>query len=267
MSFMDGKRGLVMGVANDHSIAWGIARELHRYGASLAFTYQDEAFGKRVRPLADSVGSNLVLPCDVSTEDDVAKTFAALEEAWQSIDFVVHAVAYSDKQELRGQYLDTTRENFARTLDISCYSFTSVARHAMGLMNGGGSLLTLSYLGAERGTPNYNVMGVAKAALEASVRYLAVDLGPMNIRVNAISAGPMRTLAGSAISDARFVYGWTRDHAPLQRPVALEEVGRAGLYLLSDLSAGVTGEVQYVDCGYNAIGIPRPEKVTAGSAG
>ena len=267
MSFMDGKRGLVMGVANDHSIAWGIARELHRYGASLAFTYQDEAFGKRVRPLADSVGSNLVLPCDVSTEDDVANTFAALEEAWQSIDFVVHAVAYSDKQELRGQYLDTTRENFARTLDISCYSFTKVARHAMDLMNGGGSLLTLSYLGAERVTPNYNVMGVAKAALEASVRYLAVDLGPMNIRVNAISAGPMRTLAGSAISDARFVYGWTRDNAPLQRPVALEEVGRAGLYLLSDLSAGVTGEVQYVDCGYNAIGIPRPDRVKAGSAG
>jgi len=264
---MEGKRGLIMGVANDHSIAWGIARELHSHGASLAFTYQDEAFGKRVRPLADSVGSNLVLPCDVSSEEDLDRTFGELKSAWQSLDFVVHAIAYSDKQELRGQYIDTTRENFARTLDISCYSFTSVSRHAMGLMNDGGSLLTLSYLGAERVTPNYNVMGIAKAALEASVRYLAVDLGPMNIRVNAISAGPMRTLAGSAISDARFVYGWTRDHAPLKRPVALEEVGRAGLYFLSDLSAGVTGEVQHVDCGYNAIGIPHPARMKADSTG
>ena len=267
MALMEGKRGLVMGVANDHSIAWGIARELHSQGASLAFTYQGEAFGKRVRPLADSVGSNLVLPCDVSSEEDLDRTFGELETAWQSLDFVVHAIAYSDKQELRGQYIDTTRENFARTLDISCYSFTSVARHAMGLMNGGGSLLTLSYLGAERVTPNYNVMGIAKAALEASVRYLAVDLGPQNIRVNAISAGPMRTLAGSAISDARFVYGWTRDHAPLKRPVALEEVGRAGLYFLSDLSAGVTGEVQHVDCGYNAIGIPHPARMKSGPGG
>ncbi len=267
MKLMEGKRGLIMGVANDHSIAWGIARELHGQGASLAFTYQGEAFGKRVRPLADSVGSNLVLPCDVSSEEDLDRTFDELKSAWQSLDFVVHAIAYSDKQELRGQYIDTTRENFARTLDISCYSFTSVSRHAMGMMNGGGSLLTLSYLGAERVTPNYNVMGIAKAALEASVRYLAVDLGPMNIRVNAISAGPMRTLAGSAISDARFVYGWSRDHAPLKRPVALEEVGRAGLYFLSDLSAGVTGEVQHVDCGYNAIGIPHPARMKDSSAG
>ncbi len=258
---MAGKRGLVMGVANDRSIAWGIANALHRHGAELAFTYQGEAFGRRVQPLAASLGSDLVLPCDVGHEEEVAAAFERLIAAWGGLDFVVHAIAYSDREELKGRYLDTTRANFARTMLISCYSFTSVARLAAPLMRDGGSLLTLSYLGAERVTPNYNVMGVAKAALEASVRYLAVDLGEQGVRVNAISAGPMRTLAGSAIADARFVYRWNRDHAPLRRNVLLEEVGAAGLYLLSDLAAGVTGEIHHVDGGYNTIGIPSPKRL------
>ena len=255
---MAGKRGLIMGVANDHSIAWGIARALRREGADLAFTYQGTAFERRVRPLAASVDSDLVLPCDVEQESEIAGTFDNLGKAWDSIDFVVHAIAYSDKEELKGRYLNTSRANFRRTLAISCYSFTAVARQAAPMMPGGGSLMTLTYLGAERVTPNYNVMGVAKAALEASVRYLAADLGGDGIRVNAISAGPMRTLAGSAIGDARFVFGWNRDHAPLKRNVLLEEVGSAGLYFASDLSRGVTGEVHYVDGGYNVIGIPSP---------
>lgn len=259
---MAGKRGLIMGVANDHSIAWGIARSLRDHGAELAFTYQGEAFGRRVRPLAESVGSDIVLSCDAESDGELDEVFATLQGAWPKIDFVVHAIAYSDKDELRGRYLDTSRGNFARTLSISCFSFTAVARRAAPLMTEGGSLLTLSYLGATRVTPNYNVMGIAKAALEASVRYLAVDLGPSDIRVNAVSSGPMRTLAGSAISDARFVYGWARDHAPLHRPVQLSEVGSAGLYLLSDLSRGVTGEVHYVDCGYNVVGIPSPGDVS-----
>lgn len=259
---MAGKRGLIMGVANDHSIAWGIARSLSSQGAELAFSYQGEAFGRRVRPLAESVGSSLLLPCDAERDEDLDRVFAALEEAWSQIDFVVHAIAYSDKDELRGRYLETSRGNFARTLSVSCYSFTAVAQRAAPLMTEGGSLLTLSYLGAARVTPNYNVMGIAKAALEASVRYLAVDLGPTGVRVNAISSGPMRTLAGSAISDARFVYGWARDHSPMGRPVQLAEVGSAGLYLLSDLSRGVTGEVLYVDCGFNSVGIPSPGNVT-----
>ena len=259
---MAGKRGLIMGVANDHSIAWGIARALHQHGAELAFTYQGAAFERRVRPLAESVGSTLVVPCDVEQESDVAGTFAKLGEAWGALDFVVHAIAYSDKEELKGRYLNTSRANFRRTLAISCYSFTAVAREAAPLMPNGGSLITLSYLGAERVTPNYNVMGVAKAALEASVRYLAVDLGEDAVRVNAISAGPMRTLAGSAIGDARFVFGWNRDHAPLKRNVLLEEVGSAGLYLCSDMSKGVTGEVHYVDGGYNIVGIPSPGRMS-----
>ncbi len=259
---MAGKRGLIMGVANDHSIAWGIARALHTHGAELAFTYQGSAFERRVRPLAASVGSNLVLPCDVEQEAEVAGVFAELGKTWQSIDFVLHAIAHSDKEELKGRYLNTTRANFRRTLAISCYSFTAVAREAAALMPDGGSLITLTYLGAERVTPNYNVMGVAKAALEASVRYLAADIGDKGIRVNAISAGPMRTLAGSAIGDARFVFGWNRDHAPLKRNVLLEEVGSAGLYLASDLSRGVTGEVHYVDGGYNIIGIPAPGRMS-----
>ena len=259
-SLMTGKRGLVMGVANDHSIAWGIAKALHQQGASLAFTYQGEAFHRRVGPLAQSVGSDLLLPCDVENEEDIKSVFDAIGESWGGLDFVVHAIAYSDKEELKGRYLDTSRENFRRTMAISCHSFTSIAQHASALMHDGGSLLTLSYLGAERVTPNYNVMGVAKAALEASVRYLAADLGPQGVRVNAISAGPMRTLAGSAIADARHTFRFNRDNAPLRRNVLLEEVGSAGLYLLSDLSAGVTGEIHHVDAGYNVIGIPLPPR-------
>ena len=263
---MAGKRGLIMGVANDHSIAWGIATQLRAQGAELAFTYQGEAFGKRVRPLAGSLGSNLVLPCDVSDEEDIDRVFTEIEKAWDGIDFLVHAIAYSDKEELKGRYLGTTRNNFSRTLLISCYSFTALARRAQSSMRNGGSLVTLSYLGAARVTPNYNVMGVAKAALEASVRYLAADLGPQGVRVNAISAGPMRTLAGSAIADARYVYRWNQDHSPLRRNILLEEVGAAGLYLLSELSAGVTGEVHYVDGGYNVVGIPSPARTTGGAA-
>ncbi len=258
---MAGKRGLVMGVANDRSIAWGIARALHGEGAELAFSYQGEAFGKRVAPLAQSLGAEFTRSCDADNEADLDLLFSGLGEHWDGLDFVVHAIAFSDKEQLKGRYLDTTRENFARTLAVSCYSFTAIARRAAPLMRDGGSLLTLTYLGAERVTPNYNVMGVAKAALEASVRYLAADLGPQGIRVNAISAGPMRTLAGSAIADARFVFRWSQQHAPLKRNVDLEEVGNAGLYLLSDLSAAVTGAVHHVDGGYNVIGIPSPNDI------
>jgi len=253
---MEGRRGLIMGVANDHSIAWGIAKTLHQHGAELAFTYQGEAFAKRVLPLAQSLGSKLVLPCDVEDDAGIAAAFGELAKSWKRLDFVVHAIAYSDKEELKGRYLDTTRQNFRQSLDISCYSFTAVAQKALPMMTAGGALLTLSYSGAERVMPNYNVMGVAKAALEASVRYLAADLGPNSVRVNAISAGPMRTLAGSAIGSARYVYKFTRDHSPLRKNIQLEEVGGAALYLLSDLAAGVTGEVHHVDAGYNVIGMP-----------
>jgi enoyl-[acyl-carrier protein] reductase I len=257
---MAGKRGLIMGVANDHSIAWGIAQAVHRQGAELAFTYQGEAFRRRVEPLAQSLGSSVVLPCDVEDEASMDAVFDTIGSEWGRLDFVVHAIAYSDKHELKGRYLDTTVENFTRTLRISCYSFTAVAQRARPLMTGGGSLLTLTYLGAERVMPNYNVMGVAKAALEASVRYLASDLGPEGIRVNAISAGPMRTLAGSAIGDARYVFKFTQDHAPLRRNILMEEVGGAALYLLSPLAGGVTGEVHHVDGGFHAIGMPAPAK-------
>lgn len=256
---MAGKRGLIMGVANDHSIAWGIARMLAQHGATLAFTYQDEALLKRVRPLAESVGENAVLmPCDVASDADLDAVFGELAGKWGSLDFVVHAVAFSNKEELTGDYVDTTRANFAQTLDISCYSFTAVAQRAATLMSEGASLVTLTYSGAERVMPNYNVMGVAKAALEASVRYLATSLGKRGIRVNAISAGPMRTLAGAAISGARFVYKWQGENAPLRRNITLDDIGGAGLYLLSDLSAGVTGEVHFVDSGYNVIGMVAP---------
>jgi len=256
---MAGKRGLIMGVANDHSIAWGIARMLAQHGATLAFTYQDEALLKRVRPLAESVGEAPVLmPCDVSSDADLDAVFDKLAGKWGSLDFVVHAVAYSSKDELTGDYVDTTRANFAQTLDISCYSFTAVAQRAAALMSEGGSLVTLTYSGADRVMPNYNVMGVAKAALEASVRYLATSLGRRGIRVNAISAGPMRTLAGAAIGGARFVYKWQGENSPLRRNITLDDVGGAGLYLLSDLSAGVTGEVHFVDSGYNVIGMAAP---------
>jgi enoyl-[acyl-carrier protein] reductase I len=261
---MAGKRGLVMGVANDHSIAWGIAQALSAGGAELAFTYQGDTFERRVRPLADQLGVKHVLSCDVEDEPSLDRVFGTLGEAWGSLDFVVHAIAFSDKDELKGRYVDTTRANFKRTLAISCYSLTAVAQRAVPLMRQGGALLTLSYIGSGRVTPNYNVMGVAKAALECSVRYLAADLGSAGIRVNCISAGPVRTLAGSAIADARFTFGWARDQSPLRRAVALEEVGRAGLYLLSDLSAGVTGEVHFVDCGYHVVGIPSPRGLTQG---
>ncbi|NYZ11248.1 enoyl-ACP reductase FabI [Azospirillum sp. RWY-5-1] len=252
---MEGKRGLIMGVANDRSIAWGIAQAAAQHGAELAFTYQGEALAKRVRPLAEQVGAKLVVPCDVSDDASIDATFAALEAEWGSLDFVVHAIAFSDKNELDGEYLNTTRGNFLRTMDISCYSFTAVAQRAVPLMKNGGSLVTLSYLGAERVMPHYNVMGVAKAALEASVRYLAVDLGGRAIRVNAISAGPIKTLAASGIGDFRYILKWNELNAPLKRNVTIQDVGGAGLFLLSDIGAGVTGEVLHVDSGYHAVGM------------
>ncbi len=256
---MKGRRGLVMGVANDHSIAWGIAKSLHDQGAELAFTYQGEAFGRRVKPLAETVGSKLVLPCDVENVATVDEAFAAIAKEWGTIDFVVHAIAFSDKAELKGKYADTSRDNFVRTMIISCFSFTEIARKAAALMPNGGSLVTLTYGGSVRVMPNYNVMGVAKAALESSVRYLAADYGPQGVRVNAISAGPMRTLAGAGIGDARAMFNFQKRHSPLRRTVTLDEVGGAALYLLSPLSGGVTGEIHYVDSGYNIISTPRPE--------
>ena len=258
-SLMQGRRGLIMGVANDHSIAWGIARTLAQHGASLAFTYQGEALRKRVEPLANSLGSTLVLPCDVEDLASVDATFAALREAWGGLDFVVHAIVFSDKAELKGRYADTSRENFTRTMVISCFSFTEVAKRAAALMGPGGSMVTLTYGGSSRVMPNYNVMGVAKAALEASVRYLANDFGPSGIRVNALSPGPVRTLAGAGIADARLMFNFQKRHAPLRRTVSLEEIGGSALYLLTDLSGGVTGEVHHVDSGYNIISMPHPE--------
>ncbi len=254
--FMKGKKGLVMGVANDHSIAWGMAKALHEAGAELAFTYQGEAFGKRVKPLAESLNSDILIDCDVTSEDDLDKVFSTLEDKWGKLDFIVHAIAYSDKNELQGRYVDTTLDNFLKTMHISCYSFTSVMRRAKELMKDGGAAVTLSYYGAEKVMPNYNVMGVAKAALEASTRYLAADLGPEGIRVNAISAGPMRTLAGAVIGGARKTFKYNVATSPLRRSVELDELGGTGLYLLSELSSAVTGEVHYVDCGFNAVGMP-----------
>jgi enoyl-[acyl-carrier protein] reductase I len=255
MALMAGKQGLIMGVANDRSLAWGIAKALHAEGANLAFTFQGEALGKRVKPLAQSVGTEFVLECDVSDEQSLDELFATLAERWQRLDFVVHAIGATDPGALRGKYLDTTRANFLRTLDISCFSFTDLARRAAPLMTEGGSLLTLTYAGAERVMPHYNVMGVAKAALEASVKYLAVDLGGDNIRVNAISAGPIRTLAASGIGDFRYILKWNQYNSPLKRNVTIEDVGGAGVYLLSDLSSGVSGEVHHVDCGYHVVGM------------
>ncbi len=252
---MAGKRGLIMGVANDRSIAWGIARTLADHGAELAFSFQGEALEKRVRPLAESVGSQIVMNCDVSDEASVDQLFQRVGSVWGKLDFLVHAIAYSDKDELTGQYLNTSRANFLRTLEVSCYSFTALCQRAVPLMTDGGSLLTLTYYGAERVMPHYNVMGVAKAALEASVRYLAVDLGGQNIRVNALSAGPMKTLAAHGIGDFRYILKWNQYNSPLKRNVTLEDVGGAGLYLLSPLSAGVTGEVHHVDCGYHVVGM------------
>jgi enoyl-[acyl-carrier protein] reductase I len=254
-ALMSGKRGLIMGVANERSIAWGIAQAVRAQGAELAFTYQGEALEKRVRPLAASVGSDILMPCDVGDDASVDAAFEALGERWDRLDFLVHAIAYADKDQLKGKYLQTTRDNFVRSMDISCYSFTAVAQRAVTMMSAGGSLLTLSYYGAERVMPHYNVMGVAKAALEASVRYLASDLGEVGIRVNAISAGPIRTLAASGIGDFRYILKWNEYNSPLRRNVTQEQVGGAALYLLSDLSGGVTGEVHHVDSGYHTVGM------------
>jgi enoyl-[acyl-carrier protein] reductase I len=258
-NLLAGKRGLIMGVANDHSLGWGIAAACAAQGAELAFTYQVEALGKRVKPLAESVGSSIVLPCDVGDDASIDAAFAGLAEHWDGLDFLVHAIGYADKAYLRGRYVDTPRAAFLQALDISCFSFTAVARRAAAMMRPGGSMLTLSYLGAERVTPHYNVMGVAKAALEASVRYLATDLGSQNIRVNAISAGPIRTLAASGIGDFRYILRWNQYNAPLARNVTIEDVGGAAAYLLSDLASGVTGEVHHVDCGYHVVGMKNPD--------
>ena len=256
---MQGKRGLIMGVANDHSIAWGIAKTVAAHGARLAFTYQGEALGKRVRPLAEQVKGEIVLPCDVEDISSVDKVFTEVGRKFGGLDFLVHAVAFSDKGQLKGRYADTTRENFLRTMLISCFSFTEAAKRAAALMQDGGSMITLTYNGGLRAMPNYNAMGIAKAALEASVRYLAVDFGARGIRVNAISSGPIRTLAGAGISDARLMFAFQQRHSPLKRGVTLEELGGAGLYLLSNLSTGVTGEIHFVDAGYIVIAMPHPD--------
>ncbi|MBF0372181.1 MAG: enoyl-ACP reductase FabI [Alphaproteobacteria bacterium] len=254
-SLMAGKKGLIMGLANDRSIAWGIAKAAREHGAELAFTFQGDALEKRVRPLAEQLGSDVVMPCDVSDESSIDAVFATLAEKWGKLDFLVHAIAYSDKEELKGKYVDTTAANFTRTMSISCFSFTSLCRRASAMMPDGGSLLTLTYYGAERVMPHYNVMGVAKAALEASVRYLAVDLGDRDIRVNALSAGPIKTLAASGIGDFRYILKWNQYNSPLKRNVTLDDIGGAGLYLLSGLSSGVSGEVHHVDCGYHVVGM------------
>lgn len=252
---MAGKRGLIMGVANERSIAWAIAQAVQGAGAELAFTFQGDALLKRVKPLAESIGSDIVLPCDVTDEASLDNVFTEIKGGWGELDFVVHAIAYSDKEQLKGQYVDTTAENFAMTMDVSCYSFTAVCQRAHPLMTTGGSLITLTYAGSERVMPHYNVMGVAKAALEASVRYLAEDLGAQGIRVNALSAGPMKTLAASGIGDFRYILKWNEYNSPLRRNVTTDDIGGAGLYLLSDLSSGVTGETHHVDCGYNIVGM------------
>ena len=259
MGFMSGKRALIVGVASDRSIAWGIAQAMHREGAELAFTYQGEALGRRVRPLAESLKSKIILPCDVEDVASVDAVFAELKKQWGAMDFLVHAIGFSDKNELKGRYADTTRKNFERTMVISCFSFTEAAKRAAELMPKGGSMVTLTYNGGDRAMPNYNVMGLAKAALESSVRYLAVDYGLQKIRINAISAGPIRTLAGAGINDARYMFAFQQRHSPLGRGVSLEDLGGAGLYLLSDLSGGVTGEIHFVDSGYNIVAMPQPD--------
>ena len=261
MSLMHGKKGLVMGVANERSIAWGIAQKLSESGAELAFTYLGDALKKRVVPLAEKLNSNLTFSCDVEKKDEVIKLFEDIKSKWGQIDFVVHAIAFSDKSELSGEYLNTSRENFLRSMLISCFSFTEVAKEASKIMNKNGSLVTLSYE-ASKAIPNYNVMGVCKAALEASVKYLARDLGSKGIRVNAISAGPIKTLAASAIGDAKFLYKWNADHSFLKRNVDNMDVGNSALYLLSDMAGGVTGEIHYVDAGYNKVGMPDPKNIS-----
>jgi len=266
-ALMAGKRGLIMGVANDRSIAYGIARVLAGHGAELAFTYQGDAFGRRAVPLAEGLGGTIITPCDVSDLASVDKAFDEIAEKWGGLDFVVHALAFSDRNELKGRYADTSRENFINSMVISCFSFTEIAKRAAALMNNGGSMITLTYGGSTRVVPRYNVMGVAKAALEASVRYLAMDFGPDNIRVNALSPGPMRTLAGAGISDARVLFNYQKLHSPLGRTPTLDEVGGAALYLLSDLSTAVTGGIHYVDAGYNTVSMPRPESITEAGEG
>ena len=263
---MQGKRGLIMGVANNHSIAWGISKALAAEGAELAFTFQGEALGKRVKPLAAEVGSDFLLPCDVEDLASVDTVFDEIKTRWGKLDFIVHAIGFSDKNELKGLYANTTRDNFTRTMVISCFSFTEIAKRAAELMTEGGSMLTLTYNGSTRVIPNYNVMGVAKAALEASVRYLAADYGPRGIRVNAISAGPIRTLAGAGISDARAILSWNQRNAPLRRSVTIDQVGSSSLYLLSGLSAGVTGEIHFVDAGYNITSMPTLEALSTADA-
>lgn len=258
-ALMAGKRGLIMGVANNRSIAWGIAKACHRHGAELALTYQGDAIKKRVEPLAGELGSKVILPCDVTDMASLDAVFAEIGKTWGNLDFLVHAIAFSDKDELTGRYVDTSADNFTRTMFISCYSFTAVAQRAEKLMNNGGSLLTLTYYGAEKWMPHYNVMGVAKAALESSVRYMAADLGPKNIRVNAISAGPIKTLAASGIGDFRYILKWNEYNSPLRRTVTIDEVGDSGLYLLSDLGRAVTGEIVHVDAGYHIVGMKNPE--------
>ena len=252
---MAGKKGLVMGVANERSISWAIAKKAYEYGAELAFTYQGDALGKRVIPLGESVGSNIILPCEVTETSSIKNVFEKIKNEWDKLDFVIHGIAFSDKEELKGQYIDTTRSNFTNTMEISVYSFTEVSKYAVPLMSEGGSLLTLTYYGSERVMPHYNVMGVAKAALEASVRYLAVDLGEKKIRVNSLSAGPMKTLAASGIGDFRYILKWNELNSPLKRNVTQDDVGGAGVYLISDLSTGVSGETHHVDCGYHVVGM------------
>lgn len=254
------KKGIIFGIANDHSIAWGIAKKLSAEGATLALSYQNETFLKRIKPLAKQINSNLLINCDFAEKESIKNCFEKLKKEFGNIDFVIHAAAYSNKDELNGKYLHTSKENFINTLNISCYSFTEIAKYASKLMCNGGSLLTLSFYGSNKFMPNYNVMGVAKAALETSVKYLSVDLGKENIRVNAISAGPMRTLAGAAIANARDVYNYTQINSPLRRNVELGEIGNTALYFVSDLSTAVTGEIHYVDCGFNIIGMPKPQE-------
>lgn len=252
-----GKKGIVIGIANDHSIAWGIAKQLHASGAQLAITYQNNTLLKRVKPLADKVNSDILVECDVNNEDHLQNTFTQIKKEFGSIDFIIHAVAYSDKNELNGRYVDTSKDNFINSLSISCYSFTRIAKIFQPILNPGGSLVTLSFHGASKVMPNYNVMGVAKAALETSVKYLSVDLGDQDVRVNAISAGPMRTLAGAAIANARDVFNYTSENSSLKRNVNLDELGNSALYLVSDLSSAITGEIHYVDCGFNIVGMPK----------
>ena len=261
MSLVKGKKGLIMGVANDRSIAWGIAKKLAENGAELAFTYLGDALKKRVTPLAESVNSKFLLNCNVENKDDITKTFQEIKNKWGQLDFVVHAIAFSDRAELSGEYINTSRENFAKSMLVSCFSFTEIAKEASKIMKTGSSMLTLTYE-STKVVPNYNVMGVCKAALESSVKYIARDLGSKGIRVNAISAGPIKTLAASAIGDAKFLYKWSADHSLLKRNVDIDDVGKSALYLLSDLAAGVTGEIHYVDAGYNKVGMPNPKNIT-----